>query len=265
MKQDFAARYGDFESWHWWFQGRERILASAIVRELAAAPPGAAGPRLATVGCGPPEGLAWLTSLAGPRGRVVGLDADPSGAIRELLAERAEPGAKGVDYVFGRVERAPLRPACCDAVLALDVIEHIDDDDAALASLAPLVRPGGFLMVTVPALPSLWGNQDEVSDHKRRYTARTLRRAFERAQLPIPRITYFNTLLFPAIAGIRWMRRLLGRGDDGTSDFDRGRPGGVNDLLTRVFASERHLLGRLRLPIGVSLLAVSRFAGEEDA
>ena len=73
-------------------------------------------------------------------------------------------------------------------------------------------------------------------------------------------LTYFNTALFPAIAGIRWARTLLGRANDRSSDFDDRRPGRLNDLLTRIFASERHVVGRVRLPIGVSLLAVSRFA-----
>ena len=65
-------------------------------------------------------------------------------------------------------------------------------------------------------------------------------------------------LLFPGIASIRWTRRALGLADGRDSDFDAGSPGPVNDALTRIFASERHLLGRVRLPVGVSLIAVSR-------
>ncbi len=81
---------------------------------------------------------------------------------------------------------------------------------------------------------------------------------FARAQLSLTWHTYFNTALFPAIAGVRWTRRLLNRADGEISDFERGSPGRLNDLLTRVFAAERHLMGKVRIPIGVSLLAVAR-------
>jgi SAM-dependent methyltransferase len=139
------------------------------------------------------------------------------------------------------------------------VIEHVDDDAAALAEAARLVRPGGFVLATVPALPSLWGGQDDVSHHKRRYTARSLADAFERAGLPLAWSSYFNTALFPAIAAVRWSRRLVGRGaQEAVSDFESARPGALNELLERIFAAERHAVGRVRLPAGVSLIAVAR-------
>ena len=127
-----------------------------------------------------------------------------------------------VAFAIGSAERAPLRSASCDGALALDVIEHLDDDAAALSETARVVRPGGFLLVTVPALPSLWGNQDVVSHHRRRYTSRSLAAAFRRAGLDLTWQSYFNTVLFPAIASVRWTRRALGRvaGDD--SDFESG-------------------------------------------
>ena len=149
-------------------------------------------------------------------------------------------------------------------VLALDVLEHVDDDAAVLAAAARLLRPGGTLLVTVPALPCLWGSQDVVSHHKRRYTARSLCGAFSRAGLRPAWHTYFNTALLPAIAFVRVARRLLGRVDEARSDFEQGRPGLVNEILARVFALERHLVGRVRLPVGVSLLAVAR-APEADS
>ena len=112
--------------------------------------------------------------------------------------------------------------------------------------------------MTVPAQPSLWGNQDVVSHHKRRYTSRSLTGAFRRAGLEIAWQSYFNTVFFPAIASVRWARRALGRLDGNESDFESGSPGRVNAALTRIFACERHLVGRVRLPIGVSLIAVAR-------
>jgi SAM-dependent methyltransferase len=211
-----------------------------------------------TVGSGPPAVLARLVHRAEIGMTLIGIDSDPSGALRRLRAERSQPLPTGVDFVWGRIESTPLRAASCDAALALDVIEHVDDDAAALAEAARVVRPGGFVLATVPALPSLWGNQDVVSHHKRRYTRRSLADAFARARLPLTWISYFNTALFPAVAAVRWSRRLLGRDGASASDFESGRPGAVNELLERVFAAERHLVGRVRLPAGVSLIAVAR-------
>jgi SAM-dependent methyltransferase len=143
-------------------------------------------------------------------------------------------------------------------VLALVVLEHLDVDAAGLREAARLARPGGWLLVTVPALPSLWGSQDAVSQHRRRFTRGTLLRTFARARLPAPRATYFNTFLLPPVAGVRLARRMLGLAERPRSDFDDNRPGWLNELLSAVFAAERHLVARLGLPVGVSLLATLR-------
>jgi SAM-dependent methyltransferase len=240
----FAGRYGEFERWHWWFRGREEILTAVLRRELS----GSAGRVIVSVGCGPVEGLGWLAAIAGPRGRVVGVDADATHG-RAVGTTRV---------VVGRIEAPPLRAGIADAVVALDVLEHVEDDAGALAAAARLVRPGGLVLVTVPALQALWGRQDVVSHHRRRYSRALLRRTFAAAGLPAPRATYFNTLLLPPVAAIRLLRRVAGREGGERSDFDDGRPGVVNDLLRRVFAAERHLVSRISLPLGVSLLATAR-------
>ena len=245
MKREFAAQYGNLEQWHWWFRGRQRILDQVLRRELN----GVLSPWVASVGCGPAEGLAWLSSLVEPAGQVVGLDFDPSHARN--LGPR-------VKYVVGKLEEVPLASRAFDAVLALDVLEHLDDDAAGLEEAARLVKPSGLLLITVPAFPSLWGGQDEVSHHRRRYTKRTLCQAFARARLPSPEVTYFNALLLPPIAMIRWMRRVQGRAHQSKSDFDGSRPGLANDFLAGVFGAERHLVGRVPIPAGVSLLATAR-------
>src|SRR5262245_7274513 len=126
MEEQFATDYEDFERWHWWFQGRRQILASIVQRELARMPANRSGPpRLVSLGCGPAAGLDWLAEAAGTRARVIGVDADPSGALRgQSGAARPER----VSFAYGRAESTPLRSGSCDAVLALDLIEHMDDD-----------------------------------------------------------------------------------------------------------------------------------------
>jgi SAM-dependent methyltransferase len=245
MKREFADQYGALEGWHWWFRGRRRILEEVLQRELAPA----GSRRIASLGCGPAVGLDWLEPLAGRGGRVIGVDIDPLHGARR--------GA-GTDFVAGSVEALPLASRSFDLVLALDVLEHLDDDAGGLAETARLVSPGGILLVTVPAHPSLWGRQDEVSEHRRRYTRRTLTALYGRARLPQPRVTHFNTLLLPPVAAVRWARRALGGPATGESDFEDNRPGVVNEVLAAVFGSERHLIGRVPLPAGVSLLALLR-------
>jgi SAM-dependent methyltransferase len=255
MQADYAAAYGELESWHWWFRGRQRILEAVLRRAFAQTT--LPGPRsIVSVGSGPPSGIAWLTPFAGEDGLVIGLDADPSGALRAAAA--GQPAPARVQLVAGTMENPPLRRHAAHAVLALDVIEHLDDDAGGLVEAASLVAPGGFLLVTVPALPSLWGAQDTVNHHRRRYTRRSLADAFARAKLAAPRLTFFNTLLFPPIAAVRWTRRLLRRAPNGRSDFDGARPGLQNNIFEEIFAAERAIVTRGSLPFGVSLLGLLR-------
>ena len=139
------------------------------------------------------------------------------------------------------------------------MIEHIDDDVAALRELRRVLRPGGRLLVAVPAFMFLWGKQDEVSHHRRRYTARSLRRALAEAGFAVDRTSYFNTLLFPPIAAVRLGRRLLRRPGDRQSDFDlgpaRAEPGARRRLRRR---------GRARRALGPAVRRVAAGAGEES-
>lgn len=251
MERDFAEQYGDLTRWHWWFRGRERILTSVVERELGATP---SARRVLSVGSGPREGMRWLRGIAGTSGFIAGTDGDPTGALRASSA----PSGDAPPLVVAAADAPPFAPRSFDVVLALDVIEHLDDDAAALRACHELVSSGGLLVVTVPAGPSLWGRQDVVSGHRRRYTRRTLAGAFARAGLPRPsRLAYFNSLLYPPVAAVRWTRRLL-RAPGSGSDFDGARPGLVNDALAAIFRAERHLVGRVPFPAGVSLLATLR-------
>jgi len=242
MKQQFAKQYANLEEWHWWFRGRQRILESVLRREFDSKN----SISIASVGCGPAEGLRWLDQFIGPRGKIVGIDVEP------IHARRIAPH---IEYVIGKLETALIASGSFDAVLALDVLEHLDNDAVGLYQAAQMVKPGGLLLITVPALPSLWGGQDVISHHRRRYTKATLLRTFERAGLPPPRVSYFNTLLFPPVAAVRWTRRALGMASRSRSDFEDTPPGAVNNILASIFSVERHLIPRMRLPVGVSLLA----------
>ena len=242
MQGDYAQKYGELQQWHWWFRGRRRVIESILRHEVDSV----SSLNILSVGCGPAEGLKWLVPFAGPEGKVVGLDRDPIHARR--LPNYAE-------FIIGTLESAPLAAASFDVVLALDVLEHLDDDLSGLHEAARIVKPGGLLLVTVPALPSLWGGQDVVSQHRRRYTRRSLSNLFSEAKLSNYRLQYFNTLLFPLAAVIRLQRRALGHGNRQRSDAEDNHPGLINDTLAWIFGIESYFINHAPAPIGVSLVA----------
>lgn len=245
MEKNFATRYGDLEKWHWWFRGRRKILDGILKREFGDGRSAA----ILSVGCGPAEGLQWLVPYCGNAGKVVGLDTD---------VIHAQPTPANVEFVVGSLEETSLPEHSFDLVLALDVLEHLNDDLAGLQKISSLIKPGGLLLVTVPALPSLWGAQDVVSHHLRRYTRRSLAALLAAGNLRKCQITYFNSILFPAAASLRWSRRLLGIRDRARSDFEDNKPGRINDLLAWLFGLESKILNLTSMPIGVSLLATCR-------
>jgi len=137
-------------------------------------------------------------------------------------------------------------------VALLDVLEHVEEDRASLESIARRLKPGGKILLTVPAHPWMWSAHDVVNHHKRRYTKKGFRQVIEAAGLKVETLTYFNSLLFPLAAAARLAGRVTGKED---SD-DKLPPAPVNKTFEFLFGLERYAVGRLPLPPGVSLVAV---------
>ena len=128
------------------------------------------------------------------------------------------------------------------------------DDLDSLKAIRALLRPGGSLILTVPANRWMWSAHDVAHHHFRRYTKRELRRLFREAGFDIQLYSYFNTLLFPLVAAARIVGKLTPR-----ETADDKLPGKfVNAVLEKIFGLEARLIGRLPLPFGVSLLAIVR-------
>jgi SAM-dependent methyltransferase len=140
-----------------------------------------------------------------------------------------------------------------DLIAALDVIEHIDNDQAALAAIAAKLKPGGKFVMTVPAHRWRWSAHDVVNHHKRRYSKAQLKHLIESSPLKLERIGYFNSLLFPLAVAQRLASKARGK-DDAEVKLP-SKP--LNSALEAVFRAERHLVGRLPLPPGLSLFAVA--------
>lgn len=237
MDRAYTAVHIEEDRRHWYFRGRLAVLVSVLERVLPPPPR-----RLLELGCGTGNVLQALSRF----GDAVGVERDP-----EL---RAVGRAAGLDIRDGALpDDVPVADAWADAVLLLDVIEHLDDDHAALAAARRTLRPGGVMVVTVPAYAWLWSGHDVVLGHRRRYTAAQLRAAVTAAGLFVSHVGYFNSALFPAIAGVRLAKRLVG---SGTHDLHRPADA-LNRALTRLFALERHVVLRPGLPFGSSVLAVA--------
>jgi SAM-dependent methyltransferase len=245
MKQATYEVEARVERDHWWFRGRRRILTGLIARlDLPARA------RVLDVGCGTGANGPVLAS----EGRfAIGLDASPI----PLALTGAGAGQRGyAARVRGDAARLPFADGSFDLVVALDVIEHLADDNAAARDMHRVLRPGGALVVFVPALKVLWGPPDEASQHLRRYHATQLRAVLAGANFDVQRTTYFNTLLLPAIFVARRVLRLRQR-DHLHSENEVGGPL-VNRLLDAIFALEAPMLARFDLPVGVSLLCVAQ-------
>lgn len=244
MRAEFYRDYFEIEEGHWWFRGRRAIFLRLIDRYL---PPADHGERrLLDVGCGSGVMLTRLERY----GSATGIESEEE-AVR--LARTRGIGA----VQLAEAPPIPFEDASFDLVTALDVLEHIDDDVALLREINRVLRPGGMLLLSVPAYRFLWGLQDEVAHHRRRYVAREVTERLERAGLETARVSYFNTILFAPIAIVRLVRRVRNRPSELRSDFDMTRPGRLNSLLARVFASEARVLERADLPFGVSIVAVA--------
>jgi 2-polyprenyl-3-methyl-5-hydroxy-6-metoxy-1,4-benzoquinol methylase len=229
----------DLDQHHWWYRARREVLA-ALIRQRVRPPPGAT---ILEIGCGTGHNLAML----GEFGHVDALELDEEvRGVAELRLGRRVMSAS-------LPELAEVREHYYDLIAAFDVIEHVDDDGAALASIASRLKGRGKLFMTVPAHPWMWSAHDVVNHHKRRYSKRALGRLIEASPLQLEAIGYFNSLLFPVAVAERLSSKLRGKNEASLSVPPRS----VNTALERIFAAERHLVGRLPLPPGLSLFAVA--------
>jgi SAM-dependent methyltransferase len=232
---------------HWWYRGRRRVLRAELDR-LPLEP----GARLLDAGCGSGRTLDELARY----GCVSGVDLSPDAV--EAARRRGHD-----DVRVARVEQLPFADAVFDVVTCLDVIEHTPDDRATLAELRRVTRPGGLLVVTVPAYQALWSWHDEVNRHFRRYDSSSLRAAACSAGWDVVTDTHFNSLLLGPAAAVRLAQRHR-RGHE-HSDLDL-TPAALNGVLELPLRLESRLLATgTRLPAGLSLLAVLRRPAVREA
>jgi len=227
------------DSTHWWYRARREILADYVERYAGLKP----GARILEIGCGTGHNLPMLAGF----GTVDAIEIDP--AARAIASQRL--GKPVGDAPLPALPGVPR--GAYDLIAVLDVVEHIEDDVAALAAMKQCLAPGGKILIAVPAHQWMWSAHDVVNHHHRRYSKGSLVKAIRAAGLKERKLGYFNSLLFPLAAAARIAGRLTGR-----DDSDDSPPAGpVNALFERIFRVERHLVGRVPMPIGVSILTLA--------
>jgi len=232
----------EVEETHWWYVGRRRIIQHLVEKICTTLKN--PNPRILDVGCGTGANLKMLAA----HGRAEGVDI--SSQAVDFCRER------GLDSVkLGAIEQLPYESGSFELVTALDVVEHLDDDVAGLSEMRRVLDRDGRLLLFVPAFMFLWGVQDDVSNHRRRYTLPGLLKAVEAAGFSVEWSSYANISFFIPVLLVRSVMRWLG--------LRAATEYGINISLmngpfSQLFAAERFIFKRGRLPFGVSAVCIAR-------
>lgn len=236
-------RMFEAEEAQWWYVGMRAVSFALLRPILGGKPPDAL--RLLDAGCGTGNNLRHLAAF----GRTTGVDLS-SEALRFCRS-------RGVTVAGGNLMALPFAADSFDCVTSFDVLYHrwVEDDSAAIAELARVLKPGGLLLVRVPALKMLWGAHDEAVHSRHRYTRGEVRALLLSAGLEVLRASYANTLLFPLLLFRRTVDRLTGRHGSDVGFL----PAPLEWAFGNVLAIEARLLGwGLNLPVGASVFALAR-------
>ncbi|MBS3918999.1 MAG: methyltransferase domain-containing protein [Deltaproteobacteria bacterium] len=225
---------------HWWFTVRRKILEYLLSsinissKELAI-----------DIGCGVGSNLNVLSSKGI---HTIGLD-------HSLYALTLVKRRLKLPLINGNLNKLPLRSNSIGLIVAMDVLEHLDNDVNGISELYRVLKKGGDLILTVPAFKSLWGIQDVVTGHKRRYTIKEITNKLRQEGFDILRSSYFNFFLFFPILITRRIIDLLGLLIESENKINHPL---INIFLKTIFSLEPYLLRYISFPFGVSILCVAR-------
>lgn len=265
MNPEEYERMHALETDYWWFVGRRNLIA----RLLEATRPfiKSQAPQLVDIGCGTGANLPMLREAVGPNGSVFGVDFSPLA----LQWARSEGGLDGgqIHLSQGDALSLPLRDNCADIVTMLDVLEHLSDDKLALREVQRILKPGGALILSVPAYQHMWSAHDEALHHFRRYEKDGLNRVLKKAGFQVWRLS-FAMAIMPPMAWF-WRRFVLPFAARRPRDAARHSQGAVlpavppviNRMLVRYVGTEGKIIPKRPLRFGTSLVTVA-FAPTQD-
>jgi len=243
MQQHTYAIMDEVEGSHWWFVGRRTILDSFLKQIAAKITITGDELRILDVGCGTGANLEMLSAY----GHAEGVDvSDDALAFCEK---------KGLKAQKGLAESLPFADETFDLTTALDVVEHLDDDIAGLKEMYRVTKRGGYSLIFVPAFMWLWGVQDDISNHRIRYTRSQIVERLKTAGYEIERATYANWTFFTPILAGRLLMKATGIKPESENNITIS---GLNGIFGKLFGAERFWLRNLDFPFGVSIVVVAR-------
>lgn len=259
MKQTPSAATPTAEDLHWWFSSRTKAITGILDDLVDAIPPGGAvqagGPLVLDVGCG----AGNMTHHLRRYGTVLGMDS--------FLRPLQVASGRGYRVAQSLAEHLASATGRFSLVAALDVVEHCEDDLAVMRECWRVLRPGGLLVVTVPAFAQLWSENDAVNGHRRRYSPAQLSQRLSQAGFRTVRVTCLNLAVLPMAAALIFLRNRQKRGLDLSAPSTNDEAYQVemqpvhpliNMALAAVGAVEAALVRRVSLPLGTGILAVGR-------
>ncbi len=237
------------EDSHWWFVGRRAILEEFLRQIIQNPKSKIQNPKILDVGCGTGANLEMLANFGEAEGVDVSDDALEFCKLKGLKAHK------------GLAEKLPFEDESFDLVTALDVVEHLDDDVAGLREMNRVLKKDGSALIFVPAFMWLWGVQDDISNHRIRYTKKQIVERLKLAGFEIERATYANWTFFAPILAGRTLMKLTGIKPESENNVNISA---LNGVFGKLFGAERFWLKNFNFPFGVSIVIVAKKSQSDE-
>jgi SAM-dependent methyltransferase len=243
MKDEMIDTLADLEEDNWWVEGRKKVVYD-IIKKYAKQSNGEL--RILDAGCGP----GGTTSFFSEFGQLYGTDFSTQ-ALKHAIG-------KNLQNVFkSDLTALPLQSEKFDIIIALDVIEHIENDLGVLKELKRILLQDGVLIITVPAFQFLWSEHDLAVSHVRRYSISSLTRILKESNFTISRISYFISFFFPFVVIYRILKKPNTKRKNPRPNAVKF-PKNINIILKKLAFLENEILKMMNLPFGVSIVCVAK-------
>lgn len=243
MNKYLLKKFNKIERYHWWWKGRQNILKMFI--------PDKKNLKILDIGCGTGETILFLNGYL-KQPNITGLDS--SKLAIKFCKER------NLNVKNSNATKLPFKSCSFDCVLLLDVLEHINDDGATLIEARRVLKDGGRIYITVPALQFIWSDHDTGQGHKRRYSLAKMNKVSTMANLKVIKSSYFNFFLSPIIIIVRVIGNIFPftrlNEYDSKINYNVAKHNILNSILSRIFITETSLLKNISLPFGISIFTI---------
>lgn len=244
MKEELICQMAEIEEKHWWFVGRRKIIFSAIKKLLPESPEQL---QILDIGCGTGENMKFFSRISK---NITGME------LNQTALDAAKQKVDFPVYCGKLPDEIPFFDSQFDLIFLLDVLEHIEDEALSLERVKNILKPSGYLVITVPAYKFLWSVHDDLNEHKRRYNIDELRQKAAQSGYDLCFSSYFNSILFAAIAAFRFFKNITKFGEKQSDLFMPDLL--INNFFIKLMDIESFLINFLRIPFGCSILLIAK-------